>query len=152
LIDLIRTTSENPDFVSLVDRLNFLLAEINGAQHSYYSQFNAIEGLANVVVAYTVGQPIACGAFRPLDDGRVEIKRMFVEPSFRGQGVGGFILRELEAWAGELGATKTTLETSKRLLSAVSLYQRSGYVVIPNYGQYVGMSDSVCMEKPLPVR
>lgn len=146
---MIRTDSADPGFISLVDRLNFFLAELNGEQNSYYSKLNVIDGIATVVVAYAAEVAIGCGAFRQIDDKTVEIKRMYVDSAFRGNGVGKQVLTELETWATELGATKAILETSKRLDAAVHLYQTSGYQVIPNYGPYLGIDDSVCMEKSL---
>ena len=82
-----------------------------------------------------------------MEDGAIEIKRMFVLPRHRGQGVGGSVLAQLEAWAAELGHSTIRLETSKRLSSAVGLYGRAGYEVVPNYGDYARVDDSVCMEK-----
>ena len=59
------------------------------------------------------------------------------------------ILNELETWAKELGYEKTVLETVKRQTEAVALYNKSGYKVIPNYGQYIGVDNSICFEKIL---
>ena len=59
------------------------------------------------------------------------------------------ILAELESWAGEIGFTECILETGHRQQSAVRLYQREGYNVIPNYDQYAGVDSSVCMKKEI---
>jgi len=74
---------------------------------------------------------------------------MFVLPDIRGKGVAQSILAELESWAAELGYLTAVLETSKRLEPAVNLYKKSGYAFIPNYGAYVDVEDSVCMQKSL---
>jgi hypothetical protein len=55
----------------------------------------------------------------------------------------------LEAWAKELQYKKIVLETGKRQVDAVQLYLKNGYQIIPNYGQYVGVENSVCFEKVL---
>jgi GNAT superfamily N-acetyltransferase len=144
-----RATSADADFVVLAQKLTEFLAAHNGERNEFYVQFNKIDTIPNAVVAYVDGNPVGCGAFRPVDDQTVEIKRMFVAPTVRGRGIGQAILGELEAWAVQEGAHTAVLETSKRLDSAVRLYQRSGYVVIPNYGPYVDAGDSVCMEKEL---
>lgn len=147
--NLLRTDSANPDFIDLTARLSAFLAVVNGENDAYYAHFNKIDTIPNAVVALIDGVAVGCGAFRRLSDGVVEIKRMFVEPDLRGQGIGRAILAELEAWARELGAKTARLETSKRLESAVELYRSAGYRLIPNYDQYIGMDDSVCFERSL---
>jgi len=149
VIRIRRTTSGDPDFVILVDKLNGFLAEINGDKHEFYSQYNRTESLQHVLVAYIGYQPVGCGALRLIEDSGVEIKRMFVAPDSRRQGTAQAILKGLEDWACELGQMHAVLETSKRLDAARHLYQESGYEVIPNYGPYVDAEDSICMRKSL---
>jgi putative acetyltransferase len=149
MIQLHRTDSDNPDFQSLVRLLDEYLAEKDGAEHSYYAQFNKLDKIRHVVVVYNDEEPIGCGAFKQYDEQTVEIKRMFVHPDFRGQRVGKLILSELEIWAGELGFAECILETGWKQIEAVRLYQRSGYEIIPNYDQYIGVENSVCLRKIL---
>jgi putative acetyltransferase len=149
MLHLVRTTSENPDFRALVQLLDQDLAARDGAEHGFYAQFNTIVQLAHVVVAYKAGVPVGCGAFKPYGTDAVEIKRMFVQPTYRGQGVAQAVLSELEQWASALGYASCVLETGKRQPEAIRLYERSGYGHIPNYGQYVGIENSVCMQKAL---
>jgi putative acetyltransferase len=149
MLQLIRTTSENADFRELVQLLDQDLAARDGAEHGYYAQFNTIASLQHVVVAERNDEPVGCGAFKPFDSDSVEIKRMFVQPAHRGQGVAQAVLAELEKWASELGYASGVLETGKRQPEAIRLYERSGYVLIPNYGQYVGIENSVCLQKDL---
>jgi len=149
LISIKRTYSEDPDFVSLAAELTEFLAVLNGEQNSFYVQHNRVDAIPTVVVAYLEEKPIGCGAFRPKDERTVEIKRMFVDTSLRGHGIGQSILSELETWAAELSFTTAILETSKRLTPAVHLYLKSGYAVIPNFGPYIGVDDSVCMQKAI---
>lgn len=79
----------------------------------------------------------------------MEVKRMFTLPEKRGKGLASAILKELESWAKELGYKTTILETCKRQTEAVTLYNKCGYQVIPNYGQYIGIDNSICFEKEL---
>jgi GNAT superfamily N-acetyltransferase len=74
---------------------------------------------------------------------------MFVSPGSRNKGIASKILSELENWASELSYTKCVLETGKRQPEAVGLYKKNGYKLIPNYGQYTGVENSVCFEKEL---
>ena len=149
MLQLTRTTSENPDFRALVALLDQDLAERDGAEHGFYAQFNKIANLQHVVVAYQAGVPVGCGAFKPFGAKAVEIKRMFVQPAHRGQGVARAVLAELERWAAELGYASCVLETGQKQPEAIALYKRSGYALIPNYGQYVGVENSVCLRKEL---
>lgn len=57
------------------------------------------------------------------------------------------ILSELEKWAAESGYSSTVLETGKRQPEAINLYKKAGYKIIPNFGQYEGVENSVCMMK-----
>jgi GNAT superfamily N-acetyltransferase len=144
-----RTDSDDPDFRRLVAELDEYLAEIDGDEHAYYAQFNGIDKIANVVVAYEGDQAVGCGAFKPYSDMVAEIKRMFVHPEHRGKHIGRLILSDLEAWAGKTGFYECILETGHRQAAAVRLYQNCGYTVIPNYDQYAGVESSVCMKKQI---
>lgn len=146
---IIRTDSENEDFHELVRLLDIDLAIRDGADHSFYAQFNKIDTIKNVVVAFQNEYPIGCGAFKKYDDETVEIKRMFVRPEYRGKGIAGIILTELENWASDVGFKFAVLETGKKQPEAIRLYEKSGYAFVPNYGQYAGMETSVCMKKSL---
>lgn len=149
MLHLLRTTSENPDFRALVQLLDHDLAVRDGADHAFYAQFNKVDAIRHAVVAYLDEVPVGCGAFKPYSDEQVEVKRMFVQPAHRGQGVAPAVLAELESWANELGYHGCVLETGQKQPEAIRLYQKSGYHRIPNYGQYIGVENSVCMEKTL---
>lgn len=149
MISLVRTNSGSPDFVSLVILLDAELRIRDGEDHAFYAQFNKIDSLQQVVVAYSDGIAVGCGAIKPFADRTAEVKRMFVRPENRGKRVAGEILRELEAWAKELNFDECVLETGHKQPEAIALYKRSGYDVIPNYGQYIGMDNSVCMKKKI---
>jgi GNAT superfamily N-acetyltransferase len=144
---ILRTDSTNIDFQNLVKSLDATLSEHNGENDDFFAQFNTIDTIKNCVVAYIDNIPAACGAFKPFSEGTVEIKRMFTDPEFRKKGLGSAIVKELENWASELNFKKAVLETSQDLKSAISIYEKSGFYRIPNYGQYIGIEQSVCYEK-----
>jgi putative acetyltransferase len=144
-----RTDSKDLDFVSLVKRLDTELAMIDGAESFFYAQFNKIDSIKNVVVAYLDEKPVGCGVFKPYDATSVEVKRMFVSENARNQKVASQILTMLETWAKELGYTKSVLETGKRQPEAIALYTKAGYQIVANYGQYIGVDNSVCFEKTI---
>ena len=144
---LLRTDSSHQDFQSLVVLLDKDLKIRDGDEHEFYAQFNKIDHLKNVVVVFIENEAVGCGAFKPYSDDTAEIKRMYVKPEFRGQRIAQNILTELEAWAGESGFTTAVLETGLKQPEAIRLYERSGYQRIENYGQYVGVENSICMKK-----
>ena len=146
-MELIRTDSSNPDFKDLVARLDNYLGVVDGEQHAYYDKFNQIDTLNHVIVGYEDGEVVACGALREMGAGVMEVKRMYTRPESRGKGFAKKVLAELERWAAESGATTVILETGKTMTDAIGFYRSNGYEVIPNYGPYVGVENSVCFEK-----
>ncbi len=150
---MIRTDSSNMDFIELVRHLDAELAERDGAEHSYYAQFNKIDLIKYAVVAYDNEKAVSCGAIKTFEPeamaDAVEVKRMYTLPEYRGKGIAAEVLTELEKWATELGYAKCVLETGLKQPEAIRLYEKSGYVAIPNYGQYIGVENSVCFEKSI---
>ena len=149
MLTLTRTDSENPDFVNLVKNLDADLAERDGADHSFYSQFNKIDKIKHAVVAYLDNLPVGCGAMKEFTSSAMEIKRMYTAVQGRGQGIATAVLTELENWAAELSYELCVLETGKRQPEAIALYEKNRYRHISNYGQYIGIENSVCFEKEL---
>lgn len=149
MITLLRTTSQNNDFITLVKRLDADLAVRDGDDHAFYAQFNKIDTINHVVVAYSNNKPVACGAFKPYNKTTVEIKRMYTCEESRGKGIASKVLEELEHWAVQLSYKTCILETGIKQPEAIKLYEKNNYLIIPNYGQYANVSDSKCFEKHL---
>ena len=149
MLTLTKTNSTNPDFIALVRLLDQDLAIRDGEEHAFYAQFNKIDSIKHVIVAYKDGVAAGCGAIKVYADGVAEVKRMFVHPDFRGQGIAKSILAALEVWAKELKYKTTILETGTKQPEAIALYRSCGYRQIPNYGQYAGVENSLCFEKDL---
>jgi putative acetyltransferase len=149
MTQFIRTDSDNPDFKNLVVLLDTDLRERDGDEHAFYAQFNKIAAIRHVVVCYVDEKAIGCGAFKKYDEKKVEIKRMFVLPQYRGHGIALKILNELELWAAELNFREYILETGKKQPEAIRLYQKAGYIATESYGQYLNVENSVCMKKSI---
>jgi len=147
MINIKRTDSANTDFQELVFLLDTDLKIRDGEEHTFYRQFNQISNIKHAVIAYKDKQAVACGAFKQYSDKTVEIKRMFVHSEHRGQGIAQQVLHELEKWATELKYNTYILETGKRQPEAIRLYEKAGYIRIPNYGQYQSIENSICMKK-----
>ncbi|MGG5209722.1 GNAT family N-acetyltransferase [Chryseobacterium sp. MIQD13] len=144
-----RTDSSDIDFQNLVKLLDADLAVRNGEDHAFYDQFNKIDSIKNCIVIYIDETPAACGAFKKFSEDTVEIKRMYTNPDFRKRGLASAIVQELESWARESGYSTAVLESSLEQNEALSVYEKSGYCRIPNYGQYIGIDKSVCYKKVL---
>lgn len=95
------------------------------------------------------GTPLGCGGLRVIEDGVVEIKRMYVRSEARGTGVATALLAQLEQAARDLGAPALVLETGTEQRRAIRFYEREGYTRIANFGPYVGAPLSVCYAKVL---
>lgn len=151
ILRLHRTNSDHADFRELVTELDKDLRIRDGEEHAFFAQFNKIDQIRHVVLAYLDDAAVACGAIKPYDEQTMEIKRMFVAPDHRGRGIAGQVLKELELWTLELQYSTCILETGIKQPEAIRLYQKSGYKTIPNYGQYAGVASSVCFEKKLMI-
>jgi len=145
-----RTDSNNKDFHWLVEQLNEDLLDRYGELQLFYNQFNHIDNIPNVVIAYLDDEPAGCVCFKKIDETTVELKRMFVPRKARCNGIGSAILQELEKWASELGYHTMILEHGNNQSEATLLYKKQGFRFIPNYGPYIGLEKtSICMQKIL---
>jgi GNAT superfamily N-acetyltransferase len=149
MITIIRTNSDNPDFKGLVKLLDQDLTQRYGVVQTKYNKFNVLQSLDTVAIAKVNGEAVGCGCFKVYDKKTVEIKRMFVKAEHRGMGIAAQILGELETWAIERGFSRAVLELANKQPEALRVYQRQGYRLIENYGQYVGLEISMCFSKDL---
>ena len=144
-----RTSTSDPDFIYLIASLdNELWFELHEDQATY-DQYNKVPGISTAIIVYDKEKPIACGCYKEYNTSTVEIKRMFVEKHYRGHGIAKLLLEKLENWARENGFQYAILETSVHFTVAKNLYQNAGYIIVPNYDQYEGLKESVCMKKKL---
>jgi len=149
MIKLIRTDATNQDFINLVKQLDAELAIRDGDEHSFYDQYNGITQIKFAIVVYEDNKPVGCGAIKEFSQEAMEIKRMFILLDLRAKGLASWILKALERWALDLGYSKCILETGKKQPEAIALYKKNAYYQISNYGQYVGVDNSLCFEKNL---
>jgi DNA-binding MarR family transcriptional regulator/N-acetylglutamate synthase-like GNAT family acetyltransferase len=82
------------------------------------------------LVATLHAKPIGSGALKFHDNAPAELKRMWVDESVRGLGVGRRLLSELEGQAAKHGVRTLRLETNKTLVEAISLYRSAGYTEV----------------------
>ena len=76
---IIRTDNKNVDFNKLIIELDAYLKVTDGADHEFYNQFNGLDNIKNVVIAYQDSQAIGCGAFKKLDNETIEIINIYLK-------------------------------------------------------------------------
>lgn len=86
-------------------------------------------------------------ALRPVTDHELEVKKVFVTPSHRGQGVSRMLMLELERILAERGGSSLVLQTGDLQVAAIGLYESLGYRPIPPFGQYGVMENALCFRK-----
>lgn len=142
-----RCDGSNKDFVENCRLLDEDLDRRVGKviQRDKYQQFNTLEKIEHAIVVYIDDKPAGAGAIRKYDEDSIELKRVFVRPEVQGNGVGTNLVKELIDWASELGFKKMILETGELLVEAKHVYLKCGFEIIPNYGPYKNMPESLCM-------
>jgi putative acetyltransferase len=144
---------ESPDQPEVVA----LIAELDAYQDTLYPPESRhaldLASLKQPNVLFAVARD---GALHALGCGAVvlgsefgELKRMYVSPQCRGQGVGKLLIALLESKAAELGCTLLKLETGPFQPEALGLYERCGYERRGPFGQYTHDPLSVFMQKRL---
>ena len=146
---VIATTSENPDFIFLIQTFDTFLWERYPELKKDYWGNNLIEFNPNVIIVYLDEKPVGCGCFKRYNENSAELKRMFVSPEARGLGLAQLVIKELELKAKEQGFETFILETLYKQTEAISLYQKVGFEIVENYEPYVGMTNSICMSKSI---
>ena len=152
-ITITRASLSDPDSRLLIDALNTELLDVYpepGATH-FTLHPEEVTGQRGVfLIVYREEHPVGCGALRLIDAQTGELKRMYLAPSARGQGLGHQLIRALETEARALGAKRLILETGARQIAAIGLYRASGFRPIPLYGEYcLSPETSLCLGKDL---
>lgn len=141
----------NKDFIMLSSMLDSYLNNlVGGEEHrAEYIPYNQPDDIECVILVYNGDSPIGCVGFKKYDNESAEVKRVFIKNGYRGKGISRKMMNFLEYKAKEKGYRSLILETGEPLIEAMGLYSSIGYKVIPNYGQYINMPDSICMMKKL---
>jgi len=137
----VQTTSELQQIKDLFREYYEFLAHDHGLDISYQGiedelatmpgKFTAPKG--RLIMAFKLEQPIGCAALRPIDEQACELKRMYVLPQFRGQGVGKSLAKYLIQEARKIGYKIIRLDTGNFLTTAITLYEGLGFKQIPPY-------------------
>ena len=145
------TDGNNQEFIELCHGLDDFLNELVGGEknRAEYIPYNKLDDIHDVVIAYDKDVPVGSASFKRYDNENAEVKRVFVKKEYRGQGISLELMKMLEERAREKGFKYLILESGEPLVAAMALYRKIGYKVIPNYGQYKCMNESICMKKKL---
>lgn len=151
LTEFVRTDGKNEDFIENCRLLDRDLDRRVGRQikREKYQKFNQLDEIREAVVVYEDQKPAGGGAIRKYDDDTVELKRVFVHNEYQGRGIGSRLVSLLMEWAAELGYQRMILETGELLAESCAVYKKLGFEVIPNYGPYADMPESLCMARDL---
>lgn len=150
-MDYVRTDGKNEDFIENCCLLDMDLDRRVGRQikREKYQKFNQLDEIREAIVVYDHGRAVGGGAIRRYDDENVELKRVFVQNEYQGQGIGSRLVSLLIEWAAQLGYRRMILETGELLAESCAVYKKLGFEVIPNYGPYADMPESLCMAKEI---
>jgi putative acetyltransferase len=149
MIEVRREDLFSPAAQTLIAALNAELTKQYPEERATHFRLTADE-VAAFLVAYRDSVPVGCGAMRRLDPTTAELKRMYVDPAARGEGIGGTILAALESEARKIGVKRLVLETGIRQHAALRLYERRGFRNIALFGEYLeSPKTSICMAKDL---
>lgn len=151
LTEFVRTDGKNEDFIENCRLLDMDLDRRVGRQikREKYQKFNQLDAIQEAIVVYVDQKPAGGGAIRKYDDDTAELKRVFVHNEYQGRGIGSRLVSLLMEWAAELGYQRMILETGELLAESCAVYKKLGFAVIPNYGPYVNMPESLCMARDL---
>ncbi|MDY2812422.1 MAG: GNAT family N-acetyltransferase [Dorea sp.] len=151
MLEYKRTNGKNKDFIENCRRLDADLDQRIGKeiQRSKYEKYNQLDKINEAIVVYENNVLVGAGSIRYYDEINVELKRIYISPAFRGQGLGTKLVSLLIEWAKELGYQRVLLETGEKLTESVALYKKLGFERIPNYGPYESMPESLCMAKDI---
>jgi putative acetyltransferase len=153
-----REAPDSPDAVALITELDEVLSPLypSESRHGLSVERLIAEGVPFFVVR-SDGLPAGCGGvklvgteYAELEYGELpyaELKRMYVRPQFRGQGLAKQLVEHLEGFARASGVTLLRLETGVHQTEAIGLYERMGFYRIPPFGPYWDDPVSLCYEK-----
>lgn len=144
---------DQPDVVRLIDELDAYQRPLYPAESHHGIDLRALlrPQVLFAVARSAAGRALGCGAI-VLEAGYGEIKRMYVSPAARGQGVARQLLAFLESQAGHRGCERFMLETGCLQPQALGLYARCGYEKCGPFGAYVEDPNSVFMSKLVQAR
>lgn len=149
-LKLVQASSAHPDLKPLIANLDRYLYGLYPADEVFAVDLNGPDASSlHFIIAYLDSVPVGCGAIKTIDERSTELKRFYVEPAYRSNGIAGLILGDLEQEARNRQFQFIKLETGEPQVEAVRFYNKYGYYEIERFGEYVNCPSSLCLEKRL---
>ena len=114
-----------PYYQLLLDVIDGLTPEMLPLPLSDQDRYRSPDGC--FLIAWSEDLPIGCVSLRRLGPTLAEVKRLWVHPHARGQGLGLRLMRAIETRARDLGYAHAKLDSHSNLVAAVSLYRSDGW-------------------------
>lgn len=129
---------------------NYYSEIVGGEEHrKSFIPFNISDAIHDVIIAYMDGIAIGCAGLKKYSESDIEVKRVWVEPEYRGNHIASDLMKRIESKAKEQGYQRTILQTREIMTDAVGLYKKLGYHQISNYPPYDEMDGAICFAKEL---
>jgi len=150
MLVIARESPRQAEIIALLEQSDAYMAALYPAESNHLLDVESLcAPEVHFLVARWEDRIVGCAALVRGQGGQGEIKRMFVDPSARGQGVGRSLLEGIEAIAKEEAIHLLQLETGGQQPEALALYRRFGYVERGPFGSYQPDPFSLFMEKRL---
>ncbi len=145
------TDGKNEDFQKFYLKTEEYYSNIVGGlkNREAFVPYNISESISDVLIAFVSGTAVGCAGLKAYSASDVEIKRVWVDPEFRGKHISSAMMDALESKASELGFKRAILQTRPQMTAAVSLYTKRGYEQIENYPPYDKLDGAICFAKKL---
>ncbi len=150
-LEYIWTDGSNPDFARFSQDMEEYYNQMAGGEQNRkgFIPYNALKDIHDVVIVYNGNHAVACASFKEYSEEDVEIKRVWVDPNYRGHHISKKMIEMLEKRAKERGYRRAILQTREKCVEAVHLYKTMGYEQMENYPPYDRMNLAVCYGKNL---
>ena len=146
-LEFIWTDGNNEEFHQFYLETEDYYSSIVGGKKNRegFIPYNLSESISDVLLAYMDGVAVGCAGLKKYNDSDVEIKRVWVEPDYRGRHIATELMNRIEDKAREMGFKRAVLQTRPIMEDAVGLYEKRGYELIGNYPPYDKLEGAICM-------
>ena len=146
-LEFIWTDGNNEEFHQFYLETEDYYSSIVGGKKNRegFIPYNLSESISDVLLAYMDGVAVGCAGLKKYNDSDVEIKRVWVEPDYRGRHIATELMDRIEDKAREIGFKRAVLQTRPIMEDAVGLYEKRGYELIGNYPPYDKLEGAICM-------
>ena len=146
-LEFLWTDGSSKDFQMFYRKTEDYYSKIVGgvSNRAGFIPYNLSESISDVLIAYSDGTAVGCAGLKKYSDADVEIKRVWVEPDWRGKKIATQLMEHIEEKARLKGFKRAILQTRPIMTDAIGLYEKRGYVLIDNYPPYDKLEGAICM-------